>query len=292
MSSNKNFSRPIRPTIQIHPTLNCNLYCSHCYSNSGPSSKIKLDVKIALQAITDAAKMGYKIISISGGEPLMYDGLDIILEHAKSCDMTTTITSNGTLLNNKKITKLEKYLDLMALSLDGPSQIHNEMRHSPDAFNLLLSGLENLKNSNLDFGFIHTLTQKSWQHLLWIAEFAVQNNASLLQIHPLELSGRANGNLNSSWPDDDILTRGYLLATVLADKYADSTKIQFDVFDRDQVMKNPELVYASDLKTDLESATPSDLLSDLVVEADGTVVPISYGFSKKIQSVQYKQSKT
>lgn len=291
MSSNKNFCRPISPTIQIHPTLGCNLYCSHCYSDSGPSAKTKLDVKIVLEVITDAAKMGYKIVSISGGEPLMYDGLDKILKHAKSYNMTTTVTTNGTLLDNKRLTELEKYLDLMAISLDGPPTIHNEMRGSPNAFKLLLLGLKNLKNSNLSFGFIHTLTQKSWQHLLWIAEFAAQNNASLLQIHPLELVGRANDNLRSSWANDDILTRGYLLAFVLAARYTDSMKIQFDAFHRERVMQNPELIYASDLKIDLENSKPSDLLSDLVVEADGTVVPISYGLSKKFALCNINQSR-
>lgn len=58
-------------------------------------------------------------------------------------------------------------------------------------------------------------------------------------------------------------------------------KIQFDVVHQDYVKQNPEVVYASNLSQ--FEASPAQLLSDVVVEADGSVIPVSYGLSKKFQ---------
>lgn len=277
--------------IQIHPTLTCNLFCDHCYSSSGPNAaNIKLNPSILIDVIDDAHEMGYEVVSFSGGEPLMYEGLDKILRHAKSCGMTTTVTSNGTLCT-ETLRKLHGNLDLLAISLDGPPQIHNELRKSPTAFDRMTAGLENVKKSGLKFGFIHTLTKKSWDQLLWITEFCVQNRASLLQIHPLELVGRAKETVAGSIaPQDDILARVYLLTLALATKYGGSITIQFDVFHREYILRNPELVYASTNQgtSSLEKIMPANLLRIIVVEADGSVVPISSGFSNQYEICNLK----
>jgi Fe-coproporphyrin III synthase len=278
--------------IQIHPTLACNLFCDHCYSNSGPNAiKLKLNPSVLIQVIDDAHEMGYEVASFSGGEPLMYEGLDRVIRHAKSCGMTTTVTSNGTLSNLETLRKLRGYLDLMAISLDGPPQIHNELRKSAIAFEYMTAGLENVRNVGLKFGFIHTLTKRSWDQLLWIAEFCAQNRASLLQIHPLELIGRARDTGASSIaPDDDILARVYLLTLALATKYSTSMTIQFDVFHRQYILQYPELVYASTNQdiSSVDEIKPADLLRIIVVEADGSVVPISSGFSKQYKICNIK----
>ncbi len=86
--------------------------------------------------------------------------------------MKTSVTTNGTILNKERLDKLKDHLDLLAISLDGPPSIHNEIRGSQDAFDRLLKGLENVKSVGLPIGFIHTLTRENWEHLLWVAEFA------------------------------------------------------------------------------------------------------------------------
>src|SRR5574337_529593 len=285
MSSNQIFCRLIQPTIQIHPTLSCNLHCKHCYSDSGPSVKLKLDVEIINKAISDSAEMGYKIVSISGGEPLIYNGLESVLLHAKSCGMKTKVTTNETLLKTEKTTRLKECLDIMSISLDGPPEFHNQMRKSKTAFDLLCKSIHAIKKTNTNFGFVHTLTKKSWEHLSWIANFSSISGSSLLQIHPLEMFGRAR-NMDPLWPNDEILARVYLLTLVLTEKYP-HMKIQFDAFHQDHIRENPELVYASNLSQ--FDTDPVNLLSDIVIEADGTVVPISYGVSKRFQICNIKE---
>src|SRR5437588_323435 len=105
--------------IQIHPTLTCNLQCKHCYSSSAPSIKGALDVDLICAALSDAAQMGYQVTAISGGEPFIYRELDVVLAHAKQCGMRTTVTTNGTLLDTKRLNNLEHYVYVIAISCDG-----------------------------------------------------------------------------------------------------------------------------------------------------------------------------
>ena len=275
-------------TIQIHPTLECNLYCKHCYSESGPQLKTSLNKKIICDVIKDAANLGYSVVSISGGEPLLYDGIEDILEYAKTCGMYTSLTTNGTILDNTHIKKINEHLDLLAISLDGPPELHNTIRNHTNAFKILKKGLRNIRENNVHFGFIHTLTKQSWEHLPWIAEFAYEHKASLLQIHPLEITGRSIENMESYYPDDTVLANTYLLSLSLIAKYNGIMKIQLDIFPKDYLLKNTNVIYASAVTSqDVEellnkkNVNASNLLNSLIVEADGSVVPIVYGLAKK-----------
>ncbi len=239
-----------------------------------------LGVDLLCAVVSDAADMGYETVAVSGGEPFLYQELDVLLTHAKRCSMRTVVATNGTLLYTKRLDKLQGCLDILAMSLDGPPDLHNEIRQSPLAFDRLLRGVEHVRSLGLSFGFIHTLTKQSWTHLLWLADFAAQQGASLFQIHPLELSGRAGTFMRNDALDDDLLTRVYLLMLALADKYRQGMMLQFDAFSAEMVKKHPELIYAGELRKEPLPLKAADLLGVIVVEADGTVVPISYGFAK------------
>src|ERR1035441_3212939 len=120
------------------------------------------------------------------------------------------------------------------------------------AFDRLCAGLEYLRTSGMNFGFIHTLTRESWIHLLWLADFAAENGARLLQLHPLELAGRAELGLKDLTAADDVLSKVYLLSVALACKYSGVMTIQTDVLHRDHVLANPGLIYAGATKPDWE----------------------------------------
>ena len=267
--------------IQLHPTLRCNLRCAHCYSNSSPEAGDGPALETLCAALSDAAALGYRAVAISGGEPLLHVDLEYMLRHARACGLRTTITTNGTLLTSKRLSRLVDCLDLLAISLDGPPEIHNELRQSRRAFDALCRGVAHVRETGLPFGFIHTVTRRSWEHLLWTAEFAAAQGAQLLQLHPLEPTGRAQQGLRDAVLDDDLLTRVYLLSLALGQQYDGTLAIQFDAFRKDLLRDNPEIVYASDWSVSEGEAQwqAADLLGLMVVEADGTVVPVSYGLS-------------
>ena len=268
--------------LQIHPTLRCNLKCPHCYSSSSPEEEGELSLDLLRQTLTDAFAEGYNAVGVSGGEPLMFSSLYGVLGHARSLGMAATVTTNGLLLDQKRLQELRPLVDLIAISLDGVEESHNRMRGNPRAFELMKRHLEDVRNANVKFGFIFTLTMHNLHELEEVASFAVEQGASLLQVHPLEEVGRAQTLLAKSSPDDLELAYAFLECARIKEMYAGKLQLQFDVADREVVRDYPCKVYA-DEPADLENVSErplGDLVSTLIVESDGFVVPIQYGFSR------------
>lgn len=268
--------------LHVHPGLGCNLRCRHCYSSSGPAAKTRLDPALVCEALTDAAALGYQVAAFSGGEPLLQPDIWEMLAHARAVGLRTALTTNGTLISTDEIAaRLRSTVDSLAVSLDGPPDLHNEMRASPLAFERMLAGVRRLSVAGAPFGFIFTLTEQSWEHLVWAGEFAVEQEARLLQLHPLEMGGRAVGTLNNLSPSEETLARAYLLSLAMQERYGEQLALQVDFLHRDRVVASPELVYADEEGTEAQNESPTAQdLNLLILEADGSLVPFSYGFSR------------
>ena len=167
--------------IQIHPTLRCNLRCLHCYSTSSPEQATTLSLDTLCQALSDARAEGYNAVGVSGGEPLIYPALPELLHHAHSLGMFTTVTTNGLLLSQKRLEALRGAIDLMAISVDGVPESHDRMRNKAGAFNKMKEKLQLVRDAGIPFGFIFTLTLYNLHELEWVAAFAVEQGAELLQ---------------------------------------------------------------------------------------------------------------
>ena len=263
--------------LQIHPTLRCNLRCLHCYSSSGPEERTELPVGLLADAIAAARTEGYTVVSVSGGEPLMYKPLAELLDAAHECGALTTVTTNGMLLTRRHLDELVGRLDLLAISLDGPPESHNRMRASEHAFAEMESRLDDVRSSRIPFGFIFTLTQRNVHELDWVAQFAVEQGARLLQIHPLEEVGRARRLLAGDRPDELESAYAFLEAARLRERYAEQLTVQLDLVNGDLLRRAPERSYADDVD---RAAPLAELVSPLVIEASGLVVPLEFGFSR------------
>lgn len=266
--------------LQIHPTRQCNLRCLHCYSSSSPQERDQLDVTLLCEAISDAAQEGYNVVSISGGEPLLYRDLTTLLRHAKGLNLRTTVTSNGILLNEKRLNELKGLVDVLAISVDGKPDSHDHIRNADGAFARMLARLSAVRESGTPFGFIFTLTQYNLDELDWVAEFARAQGARLLQVHPLERAGNATGELFNHIPDATESSYAWLLGQQLQHQYAQAFSVQVDVAFSEHVKANPAAVFVTPDISDQHHLTLSEQVSPLVIEADAQVVPIHYGFPR------------
>jgi len=266
------------PILQIHPTRRCNLRCLHCYSASGPEERDLLPPSTFERAISDARSEGFRVASFSGGEPTLYKALPQLLRHAHDCGMHTTVTSNGMLLNAARLQQLAGATDVLAISLDGIPESHNRMRGSNRAFDTMLECLPNVRASKIPFGFIFTLTQHNLHEAAWAAQFACQQGASLFQIHPLEQVGRAAHLLPGSRPDDLESAYAYLEVERIRQQYHGRMIIQFDLIHSTILRDNPDRFFD---EREAMTRPLSELVSPLVIEADGRVTPFAYGFPSR-----------
>jgi MoaA/NifB/PqqE/SkfB family radical SAM enzyme len=239
------------------------------------------------------ADEGYDYLCISGGEPLLYQPLPTLLSHAKTLGLKTAIASNGMLLNEQRLIELKGVVDTIAISLDGIPESHNKMRNNNLAFARMAANLEGLRRSGINFGFIFTLTQYNLNELDWVVRFALEQEAKLLQIHPLEESGFAAGNLPEDRPDRVESAYAYLMCETLKEQLKDKLFIQLDFAHRQALEAYPDMVYAGTTLPTNETLF-SDCLDSLVIEPDGFVMPLQYGFSRyyslgNLHSSSFKQ---
>jgi MoaA/NifB/PqqE/SkfB family radical SAM enzyme len=228
---------------------------------------------------------GFNAVGISGGEPLLYAELGDLLLRARELGMTATVTTNAMLISEERADMLKKRATLVAVSLDGPPDSHNRMRGHPRAFDRMAAGVDQLTQVGVPFGFIFTLTMYNLHELEWVTTYAVSRGACLLQVHPLEEVGRAVDKLQGEAPDDFELGRAFVEVARLQQQYQGRITIQYDVADVEDLRSDPARGFAIDLpcsstRCEFARAKLADMVAPVIVAADGSVVPLQYGFAR------------
>ncbi|MBS0561783.1 MAG: radical SAM protein [Proteobacteria bacterium] len=268
--------------VQIHPTRRCNLRCEHCYSASGPDMDGELPLAAVEALLGDLVGEGFNAIAISGGEPFMWRPLPRLLESARAVGLFTSVTTNGLLLDPRRLQALAPHLSLLAVSVDGMPESHDRLRASSGAFGRMRRKLSNVRDCGIPFGVIFTLTLENLNELAWVTAFAAEEGASLVQVHPLERVGRArDGVLNP--PDDLELACGFLEVARLQAQYRGRLTLQFDAADRTLIEREPCRAFAIPTPdpTAAEAAPLASLVSPLVLQEDGWIVPVQHGFGRR-----------
>jgi len=265
-------------TIQIHPTKKCNLTCLHCYSSSAPGYHDVLNLADLKKFLAYAFDHGFDNIAVSGGEPFLYKDLEQLLKFSKSVGYQNTLASNGMLLKSERAKRTLDFVDLIAISVDGPQPLHDKIRNQTGAYDKMCQGLEVLKNMDKPFGIIHTVTPESWNSLIWLGEFAFSNGAKLLQLHPLEMYGRAIDTLASEVIDEDLAHKIFILGHYLVSKYDSQMIVQLDMLHRDYLLAHSQIVSGFERSCG-QSGKLADLLDTIVIEESGAILPVSYGFN-------------
>lgn len=263
--------------VQVHPTLRCNLSCHHCYSSSLPVHREKLSLERLKPFLAGAREDGFNVISLSGGEPLLYDDLEELLRFTRSLGFLNAIASNAMLATGQKARACLQYADLVAVSVDGEPPIHDRIRNQEGAFAKMLKGLEVIKGEVGKFGFIHTITDASLRSLLWLTEFTKHHRAQLLQLHPLEMVGRAKSALHGQAPEQLFLQKLFILSFYLKEKYAEDFFLQLDLLHRDIIARYPKTVYQGIWDGYHEAMPLSAMLAEICIDEKGRVLPIGYG---------------
>lgn len=256
--------------LQLHATRHCNLACSHCYSSSGPHVRGGLPSGRLAELFATAFDEGYGVLSLSGGEPLMDPGLFDQIALARSVGLRVNLVTHGGLVRERDAERLAACADMVAVSLDGPPDLHNALRGSPRAFEDAVRGVTRLREAGVRVAIIHTARMASLPYLRWLVGYARELGASAVQLHPLEPVGRARTAHRREFFRDDLASRLALLAAVLT-RDEPGISIHADVLPLGR-LPAPALPVAG--------APLARAVGQLVVEPDGVVSPWTYGMRR------------
>ncbi|WP_205502442.1 radical SAM protein [Rufibacter psychrotolerans] len=280
----KNFELPEGyRVVQIHPTLQCNLKCRHCYSSSAPGLKGSLDFDKLVLFLKYAFDNGFNALSVSGGEPFLYKDLQRLLKKSKEIGYKNLVATNGMLLKSASAQNTLQYIDLAAVSIDGTKEIHDNIRAFDGAFDKMLEGVGVLNKYNINLGFIHTVTPETWNVLFELARFAREHGAKLFQIHPLENYGRAKEEFKGNFVTQETLHRTFIIGNFLQAKYSSEMTVQMDFLHKDYIYYNPATInyYGDAFEVNLDNFTKA--LQTIIIDENGAILPVSYGFSNYYQ---------
>lgn len=268
------------PILQVHTTRHCNLFCRHCYSDSGPKSRETISGELVETLIRDAVDLGYRVLNLSGGEPLIDPNIRRWIDAARAAGMQTQLVTNGMLVTAELARWIAEEVDLVAVSIDGPPPKHNALRGSAAAFEGMERGVDRLARAGARFGLIHTAREDTLADLRWLFGWAAAKGADLVQLHPLERGGRAADMAADALDEGGFETRLALLADLIAEDFPSIT-MQCDaavVGQRAGSCGRP----AAELMAEAADLPFAALVNPLVVEPDGMVMPLTYGLDRRL----------
>jgi MoaA/NifB/PqqE/SkfB family radical SAM enzyme len=148
--------------IAFSPTMRCNLSCVGCYARDYPR-----DGELSLEAIDDmlnsAEKMGVFLFVITGGEPLMRDGiLEVFQQHKR---LLFLLITNGMLMDERTAGMIARAANIMTVvSLEGTRE-QTDMRRGKGIYDRVEQAMGHLQGAGAAFGFSAMVTRDNFQTL-------------------------------------------------------------------------------------------------------------------------------
>lgn len=269
--------------IHLHPTRLCNLACLHCYSESDPQHKAALDPAALCEALGLLRAEGYAVISLSGGEPLVYPPLRDVVERSRELGFRVTMISNG-LLATKRMDPVLSLLDGVAISFDGLTATHNAMRGRSDAFERACAALQRLAAQGRPVAAAVSLTRDAITELPDLADHLVSLGARALQIRPVARAGRARSLADTAFYTASDHARLYLVVLALQQELPAEVRVHCDLAPAQGLWQQRD-AYAGLLGSceilRHEDRPLAELVNPLVITETGTLKPIAYDFDDR-----------
>lgn len=127
------------PILLLNVHENCNCRCLMCDIWQRPPGK-ELDRRDLARLLQSIATLHVREIVLTGGEPLLHSSFEDLCQSFKSCGVKLTLLTTGLLLQ-RRAQAVAKWVDEVIVSLDGPEDIHDEIRRVRHAFELIRRGI-------------------------------------------------------------------------------------------------------------------------------------------------------
>lgn len=155
--------KPVTAVWEI--TMGCNMRCKHCGSICENPQPDELTTEEALKLCEDLGKLGFRNITLSGGEPTTRKDWYIIAKGLRKNGIIPTMITNGWLMNEDIIDKaIEAQLGTVAISIDGLQETHDFIRR-PGSFERDMKALELMNRKGLHSSVITTINKKNIDQL-------------------------------------------------------------------------------------------------------------------------------
>jgi len=202
---NSALSAPLRVIVEL--TFDCQAECVHCFTNSPRVIEDPVTFEEWMDLVDLLGKMKTFLISFSGGEPLLYPGLDELVKRAAQTGMRTTLDTNGYLLTDGRLDELvDLGLQGVYVSLHSPTaDVHDQISGMEGLFDRAVHAIKISLDRGLEVQASTVLSQLNKdviQDLMYFYHDLGVNRASLMNFIPL---GRGAENSHLVLKPEDVL---------------------------------------------------------------------------------------
>lgn len=186
-------------SLCIEVTTHCNGECRHCFVHTGISERSNLPINLAKEIISEGYTTGYRNLHITGGEPLLWEGLFDFLDCAFGIGYNTiSMNTNGTLLTEIVSQRLAAYdCLLISVSLEGSEALHDRIR-GKGSYRRAVLGIEKLIGFDIDPIIFTTVSKSLLPELPYFADDLYKKYPTIKDITLIQLINIANDAFNLS----------------------------------------------------------------------------------------------
>ncbi len=170
----------------------CNFRCSHCGTGAAEADPNEMNTKEAFKLVEDLGAMGTKLLSLTGGEPIVRDDVFQVLKHAKDQGIHVGFVTNGYAVEEvaDQIAKVE--VDSVLVSIDGFQEHHNEIRGMPDSYQRAIKALDILEDIGVTArGVSAVFLSSNEKDIPKIVEDVMSHGVTRMRIQAVVPEGRA-----------------------------------------------------------------------------------------------------
>lgn len=179
----------------------CNLACDFCYVNFHHQ---KIEDK-TYEVVKRAISLDFNVITFGGGDSFSKGSFRKSCILAKENGLFTQVDTNGISITQSDFAFIEKYVDLIGISLDGIGEAHNSIRKSKNLFTKVDTVLETLKGLKTRIKINTILTKQNRDSIHDIYRYLMQFENidcwSIYQFFPIS-AARKNKDTFEIYNDD------------------------------------------------------------------------------------------
>ncbi len=258
-------SAPLKVFFNI--TKKCNLFCRHCYNDSGRTDSPELPYVDVEKTFGELEQRGIFKVTIAGGEPLFHPDFDKILKAWDNTALSISLITNGICVSARRAEQLGKSTNLRSItvSLDGANAKDNDLVRGKGSFDRALRGIVLLKKYySGPLAVRITLMRSNIAQVKELPELLAKIGVTEIKVNPINAYGRAKEESNLLLlPDEYLTARNDLLES--ATKYGISLEVPAHQYQRDE---NDQVGLCKSGEETFE------------IEGDGSVYPCSFSFGR------------
>lgn len=125
-------------------TARCNERCLHCYAESAPDRTETLPERTVLEVLDAAARLGFRAVQLTGGDPLVADTCLLAAEHARALRFEAVeVYTNGVALRGATFDRLRALEVAFAFSFySHRPEVHDAITRHPGSHTRTLEAIE------------------------------------------------------------------------------------------------------------------------------------------------------